>query len=471
MTLPLPGLLAERVRPLNTHPIRPDRRYVLCWIQQALRGVDNPLIDEAIRIGNAHGLPVVVYHGLGNRYPYASHRLHRFILEASHTLEDAVEARGLRFVRHVVRPNTDSKGLLHRLSCDAACVLTDDMPVFVARDQAERFAARADVQVLAIDAACFVPMQRFPRRIVGTSAYRKAHTRLRADVLEEPVDRVAAVARFDGRLAASHHPIDLVDLDALIADCDVDMSLPPAPDFCGARTAGEARLAHALAHVIPRYNWTRNNPAEFESASRLSPYLHFGVLGPREIVKAVNAAEMHAAARYKFLDELLTWREFYYNLARHRTHPDAYTEVPAWGRETLAAHAQDPRPTLYSKAQLLRGETHDAIWNAAQKQFLLDGWMHNNLRMYWVKQIIRWVASPEEAWNIAVEFNDRLSLDGRDPATYGGIQWGFGRSKKGMTEVPIYGWVPIKSDAALRSRPGFADWLATQTQRDGSGVG
>lgn len=471
MTLPLPGLLTDRVRALNDQPVRPARRYVLCWIQQALRGVDNPLIDEAIRIGNAHDLPVVVYHGLGNRYRYASHRLHRFILEASHALQGAIEARGLRFMRHVVKPDTDSKGLLYRLSSEAACVLTDDMPVFVVRAQAERFAARADVQVLAVDAACFVPMQRIPRRIEGTSAYRKAHTRLRDDVLEEPVDLKPTVPPFDGALAAPHHAFELDAVDALIADCDVDMSLPPAPGFTGTRAAAEARLAHALADVVPRYNWTRNNPAEFDSASRLSPYLHFGVLGPREIVKAVNAAEMHGAARYKFLDELLTWREFYYNLARHRTHPDAYTEVPAWGRETLAAHAHDPRPTLYTKAQLLRGETDDVIWNAAQKQFLLDGWMHNNLRMYWVKQIIRWVATPEEAWHIACEFNDRLSLDGRDPATYGGIQWGFGRSKRGMAEVPIYGWVPLKSDGALRSRPGFAAWLAVQTQRDGSGVG
>ena len=470
MTLPLPGLLADRVRALNDLPPRPDARYVLCWIQQALRGVDNPLIDEAIRLGNSLGLPVVVYHGLGNRYPYASHRLHRFILEASASLEDAVIARGMRFIRHVVRPDTDSKGLLYRLSSSAACVLTDDMPVFVTRSQAERFADRADVQVLAVDAACFVPMQRIPTRIEGTSAYRKAHTRLRDAVLDEPVGLMPTAPRYDGPLDAAHHALDLATLDRLIGDCDVDMSLPPAPDFVGTRAAA-ARLTHALDDVIPRYNWTRNNPAEFDSASRLSPYLHFGVLGPREIVKAVHAADLHSAARYKFLDELLTWREFYYNLARHRTHPDAYTEVPAWGRETLAAHADDPRPTLYTKDQLLRGETDDLIWNAAQRQFLLDGWMHNNLRMYWVKQIIRWVPTPEEAWNIAVEFNDRLSLDGRDPATYGGIQWGFGRSKRGAADVPIYGWVPLKSDAALRSRPGFDAWLQTQTRRDGSGVG
>lgn len=45
------------------------------------------------------------------------------------------------------------------------------------------------------------------------------------------------------------------------------------------------------------------------------------------------------------------------------------------------------------------------------------------------------------------------------------------RSKRGAAEVPIYGWVPMKSDAALRSRPGFDAWLQTQTRRDGSGVG
>ena len=112
------------------------------------------------------------------------------------------------------------------------------------------------------------------------------------------------------------------------------------------------------------------------------------------------------------------------------------------------------------------GQTHDELWNASQTQFLLDGWMHNNLRMYWAKRFLKWTPSPEIAWQTAVLFNDKLSLDGQDPATYGSLQWGFGRSRA-ASEAPIYGKVPRKSGAALLKRPGVADFIrATLERRD-----
>ncbi len=65
----LPASLASwrerpRVRRLNEAPVRNTGRYVLCWLQQALRARDNPVIDPAMVLGNELGLPVLVYHGL-----------------------------------------------------------------------------------------------------------------------------------------------------------------------------------------------------------------------------------------------------------------------------------------------------------------------------------------------------------------------------------------------------------------------
>lgn len=68
-------ILRLRTRRLNEHEVAQGRDYVLCWLQEALRAEENPIIDAALAAGNEHGLPVVVYHGLVNLYPYASHRL------------------------------------------------------------------------------------------------------------------------------------------------------------------------------------------------------------------------------------------------------------------------------------------------------------------------------------------------------------------------------------------------------------
>jgi deoxyribodipyrimidine photo-lyase len=49
--------------------------------------------------------------------------------------------------------------------------------------------------------------------------------------------------------------------------------------------------------------------------------------------------------------------------------------------------------------------------------------MHNYLRMYWGKKILEWSASAAEAYDIAVELNDKYELDGRGPNGYAGIAW------------------------------------------------
>lgn len=459
--------LRQRTRRLNQHPVAAGRDYVLCWLQQAIRGVDNPILDAAIAAGNQHGLPVLVYHGLDNRYPYASHRLHRFILEASQSLAEQVEARGLRFCRYVRRPEKLEEGLVYRLAERAALLVTDDMPTYVARWQADRVAARTTIPLLAVDAACLVPMNAFPALLDATVDFRAAHSPLREAHLAADFTQTPAHPRLASDLG--FEPDDLAgwsseQLDDLIGRCGVDRTLPPAA-FSGSRAAAEALLDQAIAQVIPNYRYRRNNPADPYSTSKLSPFMHFGVLGPREVVLRAQASGINRSTLWKFFDEMLTWREYYHHLARFAADPASYDNVPAWGRETLLAHAGDERPVIYSEDALIHGETNDETWNAAQKQFLLDGWMHNNLRMYWVKQFIKWRPDPLDAWAMACRFNDRLSLDGRDPATYGSIQWGFGRSKKAYRENPIYGWVPPKTDHAVRKRPGAAEWLAEAAAR------
>ena len=197
--------------------------------------------------------------------------------------------------------------------------------------------------------------------------------------------------------------------------------------------------------------------------------MHFGVLSPREVARAVLGAEadgaLHAAARWKFLDETLTWREYYHHRCRHVPGWAQWPGLPAHARDTLTAHATDPRPRLYSLGELARGETGDETWNAAQKQFLLDGWMNNNLRMVWVKQLLRWTPDPRTAWATACYLNDRFSLDGRDASTYGGIRWGFGDARPGYRETAIYGTVAPKGDGAVRKRDGAPEWLAEQAAR------
>jgi len=454
---------APRVRPLNSHPLGAGGRYVLCWLQQALRARDNPVIDAAIRLGNALRLPVLVYHGVREDYPYASDRLHHFILGASRDLAEGCRARGLACVRHVDRAERRERGLVYRLAAEATATVLEDQPTFVARGQSQRFAARAAGPVYAVNAACLVPPAVLGEGIRGRSGFLRRHEPER-DAWSGIEDSVAEVAPYAGPLPFAPDRPDEVDPDALIAELAIDHSVPVSALHPPGRGAAEARLRRLVDEVLPGYASTRNDATRPDGASGLSPYLHFGVLGPREVIAAVGAAGAGRQHKAKFADELLGWREWFHYQARALAVPEAYGRVADWAADTLAAHAGDPRPERESLGALLRGETRDETWNACQRQFLADGWMHNNLRMYWGKRLIAMTPDPRTAWATACYLNDRLSLDGRDPSTYGNIAAMFGGSP-GDRDRPIYGRVASRGDGSTRHREGGAAWLERAASR------
>ena len=70
------------------------------------------------------------------------------------------------------------------------------------------------------------------------------------------------------------------------------------------------------------------------------------------------------------------------------------------------------------------------------------GKMHGWLRMYWVKKLLEWTETPEEALALAIAMNDRYELDGRDPNGYAGIAWGLaGLHDRPWGERPVFGLV------------------------------
>ena len=130
-----------------------------------------------------------------------------------------------------------------------------------------------------------------------------------------------------------------------------------------------------------------------------------------------------AADRQAFLEEFIVRRELAINFVRYNSRYDNFDASEPWADRTLRMHLRDERKFIYREAQLDNAETHDPLWNAAQKQMVLTGWMHGYLRMYWAKKILEWSPSPAEAFDIAVRLNDRYELDGRDPNGYAGIAW------------------------------------------------
>lgn len=54
---------------------------------------------------------------------------------------------------------------------------------------------------------------------------------------------------------------------------------------------------------------------------------------------------------------------------------------------------------------------NDPLWNAAQRELMATGGIHNYLRMLWGKKVIEWSKTPEEAYRTLVHLNNKYALD------------------------------------------------------------
>jgi len=424
--------VADRWRWLREGEVDHAGKFVLCWLHHAIRDHDNPAIDLAVTLGNTLGKPVLVYQGLGGNHRYNSDRHHVFIMQGARDLQAGLADREIAYAFHLpADPAAPSP--LPGLARRACVIVAEDFPAPPMPRWTRALADRAGTPTIAVDCACVAPMRLVSPDDPHTRAFafRKAARKLwqpryRArweDVRPtiDPLPTDADTLCFD--------TVDLQDADlaALAAACDIDHAVPPVPRAVGGSHAGYARWQAFLDHHLERYDQRRNDAADMDAVSCLSPYLHHGHVSPFRIAREADARG--GAGAHKFLDELLTWRELAHHFCWH--HPgdtlDTLAALPGWARDTLDDHADDERDTVYTWETLSRAATDDAMWNAMQRSLLRNGELHNNVRMTWGKMIPRWSRTPAEALRLLVDLNHRYALDGNDPNSYGGLLWCLGQ--------------------------------------------
>lgn len=439
-----------------------------------LRARGNFGLNFAVERANELGLPVLVYQGLRPDYPWANDRIHTFILESVADLQRDFEKRELQYVfyletqqraqrtangeqeRQARSPLTAHRSPLVRLAQRAALVVTDFFPTFIIPRQTKRLREKVDTPVIAVDSSCVVPMQYFTEAHATARGFRPrlleaAEHYLHAIADPEPVVRRRIDVGFDSTAVGD-------DIAALVAACPIDHSVPPVRAIRGGRRAALRRLKHFAATGLKDYSDARGDPNR-DVTSRLSPYLHFGNLSPHEILLAVREAA--PAAEYaRFQDELLTWRELAHNFCYHDSRHRTVSPIPGWARKELDDHLDDPRPELYSATQLERAETGNELWNACQRAYLRDGFMHNYLRMLWGKSILLWTRDYGSALRTMEELNNKYSLDGRDPSSYAGFHWCLGKFDRPFYPRPIFGLVRYMSLKAARNKFDAEDYMA-----------
>jgi len=435
--------LAAGPRVAVRRPGPPDTtgRSVVYWMQRAQRGIDNPALDVAIGAGNALGLPVVAFLGVVPFYPDANRRHYRFLAEGLADIAASLRKRRVGFVlRHFPDHHLDA----FCGEVKPALVVGDENPLRELERWRRVMAERLRVPLWTVDADLIVPGASFVKE---QYAARTMRPRIQPLVTTYLADEDEPTARVEWK--PSVEPSGLVPTAEALDAMRVSDAAAPVSGLKGGSNEAIKTLNRFLRTRLNGYGSNRNHP-ELDGTSQLSPYLHFGHIGPRMVARAIRDADAPRDDREAFLEEFIVRRELAANFVRFNPRYDTLEGCEPWARRTLAAHANDPRRPGYSARQLEAAETHDPLWNAAQIEMVATGWMHGYVRMYWAKKILEWTRHPADAFAIAVMLNDRYQLDGRDPNGYTGIAWGIGgkHDRAWGPERPIYGTVRYMSYAS-----------------------
>lgn len=461
------------------HDSQPNRNgeYVLYWMTAFRRVESNYALQRAVYWAQLLDKPLVILEPLRVGYRWASDRLHQFIVDGMRDNAAGCQSTNAFYYPYLEKKRGDGSGLIEAMAKRACVVVGDEYPCFFLRHLPRWFASRTPCRYEIVDSNGLMPLRLGDKLFTVAHSYRRFMQKQVAELLtQRPIHQPLLAAKLKP-VTTSFKDIqkrwpmanEVLKSGAYEWSAfDIDHTVP-ATKMVGGRTEALKRWNEFLTKRRSKYNEDRNHP-DSDGSSHLSPYLHFGHISPHEMFFSllehegfkvnqlskpngkVNGFWNVSESAEAFLDQLLTWREIGFNQCFLDRVYDQYESLPAWARATLNKHTKDKRQYLYSLAQFENAQTHDELWNSAQRQLVRDGRIHNYLRMLWGKKILHWSESPEEALRIMLELNNKYALDGRDPNSYSGIFWVLGRYDRPWgPEREIFGNIRyMTSDSTLK---------------------
>ena len=429
-----------RITVRKVGPPDADGRCVVYWMQRAQRATGNAALNVAVKVANELKIPVVVFFAPVPFYPHANLRHYRFLMDGIPDIAEGLKTRNIGFV---LRAYPDHSLLKFCDEIHPALVIGDENPMREPEGWRVKVAAKIRVPLWTVDADVVVPSKLLLKEQFAARTIRPRIHALLPQFMVPQKDLRAHI-----RWTSPPRLSSLSMHEDFMARWRVDRSVAPAPGWHGGSRQALRALNEFVRKRLAAYPEARNHP-EVEGTSRLSPYLHFGHIGPQTVALAVERSDAPDRAKQAFLEQVIVRRELSVNFVRFNPAYDSFECLEPWAERSLAEHARDRRAVIYSESELEHGATHDLLWNAAQKQMVLSGWMHNYLRMYWAKKILEWSPSVSEAYQRAVRLNDRYELDGRDPNGYAGIAWAIvGKHDRAWSNRPVYGKIRYMSLAS-----------------------
>ncbi|MEM2946348.1 MAG: deoxyribodipyrimidine photo-lyase [Thermoproteota archaeon] len=431
----------ERIRQLNEASLK-NGSYVLYWMQASARTEYNHALEYAVEKANKLNRPLIAFFGITGNFPEANERSYWFMLEGLLEAKKSLEERGIQLV---VWSKSPEKGVLE-LSRDASLLVSDRGYLKIQRKWYEDVAGKVSCPFIQVETNVVVPVETAsPKEEYSAATLRPKLLRVLEKYLTPLEEKSLRIHSLD----LEFESVDLENIERLIEELNVDRTVKRVESFKGGTSEAKKHLRVFIRHRLDKYPTLRNDPT-VDNVSNMSPYLHFGQVSPVYI--ALEVLKTESPGREAYLEELIVRRELSMNFVFYNEKHDSFDCLPEWAKTTLLKHRKDRRPYVYGLEELENGETHDSFWNTAQLEMVKTGKMHGYMRMYWAKKILEWVENPLEAFHISLYLNNKYELDGRDPNSFAGVAWCFGKHDRPWKERPVYGKVRYMSENGLKRK-------------------
>lgn len=410
---------------------------VVYWMQRDQRVHHNHALLFAQQKALEIGQPLAVLFCLTPDYLGATWRQYAFMLRSLEMVEKELASLHLPFFILSGQPKAAIPTFLK--NNNVALLVTDFSPLRLKRQWIRDVSKRADIPFYEVDTHNIVPVWE------ASDKQEYAAYTLRPKIIGKLGEFLTPIPKIKKHPLAWGKKYPATNWSGIYRNLKVDRSVA----VINAWTPGEKQALKVMKSFFEKrlvdYYEKRNNPV-FDIQSDLSPYLHFGQIAAQQVALEAQRFDKNLKSQESFVEELVVRRELADNFCYYNDRYDSFDGFPRWAQKTLREHSHDPREYLYPVEQLEAAQTHDLLWNAAQKQMVLTGKMHGYMRMYWAKKILAWSSSPEEAFQTALYLNDRFELDGRDPNGYTGLAWSIGGvHDRPWFDRPVFGQVRYMS--------------------------
>lgn len=429
----------KRIKKLNDKTFQ-ENGYIIYWMQASQRSKNNHALEYSIQLSNRYQKPLIVFFGLTEGFPEANLRHYVFMLQGLEELKKSLEKRDIQCIIRITSPE---KGIVS-LSKIACLIVVDRGYQRIQRSWRSYVANHIKCPIIQVESDIIVPVEESSdKEEYAAFTLRPKLMKNYARYAKTPTINIPLMNSFTDEFPSE----DIKDIMSHLSKTSIDSSVKPVDGFRGGEKNAEKRLDDFLNNKIDRYLELKNDPT-LDYTSDLSPYLHFGNISPIQIALEVSRTPVYEA----FIEELFIRRELSINFVHYNPIYDSYECIPQWAKVTLKDHESDKREYLYELEDLEQANTHDPYWNAAQRQMMITGKMHGYMRMYWGKKIIEWTKKPHEAYQKTIYLNNKYELDGRDPSSFAGVAWCFGKHDRPWKQRSIFGTIRYMNDTGLKRK-------------------